>query len=71
MVELKRADGEGQPFAAEYLTPEERANKRHPYNVAVSDAMAKARQLQNDWGKDKNNVRLNENRKAAWGRPST
>jgi hypothetical protein len=68
LVQLKRADGEGQPFEAEYLTPEEKANKRHPYNVAVSNAFAKANELQAEWKKDamKKGTSLDINRVAAW-----
>lgn len=66
VVELARAEGGGKTFAAEYLTEDEVANKRHPYNLAVAAAFAKANGLQADWKKDRNNFRLDQQRKDAW-----
>lgn len=62
-------DQEGT-FDAEFLTPEDAANPRHPYNVAVKAAFAEANALQNEWKKagSKPDHYLNEQRKNAWGR---
>lgn len=48
-VELALASGEGKPFHGEYLSPEELGNKRHPFNVAVSEAFRQANALQKEW----------------------
>lgn len=56
----------GTSFEAEYLTPEDAANPRHPYNVAVKAAFATANDLQARWKKDQRNYSLDDSRKAAW-----
>lgn len=67
LVELERVNKPGS-FPAEYLTPEDQANRNHPYNVEVKARFAEANALQASFNKDRSNYNLDERRKAAWSR---